>query len=112
MVGVSGEKVEMEVWNLQRTIDLSNLLFIETVFKKYGYPGKTLVDTPTNEVAWYVIQHSEKIPQYFEMIKKAGIKKRTPLYPCGYDGRPLLDEPTQGTNLWDTGHMPSSKNRH
>ena len=78
LVGASRERVEMEVWNLQRTIDLSNLLFIETVFKKYGYPGKTLVDTPTNEVAWYVIQHSEKIPQYFEMIKKAGIKKELP----------------------------------
>ena len=78
LVGVSKEKVEMEVWKLQRTIDLSNLLFIENIFKKYGYPGKSLVDTPTNEVAWYVIQHSEKIPQYFEMIKKAGIKKELP----------------------------------
>jgi hypothetical protein len=75
LIGVSGDRVEMELWNLQSTIDASNLSFIENVFKKYGYPGKTLVDTPTNEVAWYVIQHSKKIPQYFEMIKKAGVKK-------------------------------------
>jgi hypothetical protein len=78
VIGVSKEKVEMELWNLQRKLDSLNLLFIETIFKKYGYPGKSLVDTPTNEVAWYVIQHSEKIPQYFETIKKAGTKGELP----------------------------------
>ncbi|WP_161889268.1 DUF6624 domain-containing protein [Pontibacter russatus] len=71
-----------ELWdyiqsNMMKT-DSSNLVFIEEVFSKYGYPGKTLVGAKTNEVAWNVIQHSEKIPQYIDIIKKAGIEKELP----------------------------------
>jgi len=58
--------------------DSSNLVFIEKVFAKYGYPGKILVGTKTNEVAWNVIQHSDKIPQYIGLIKKAGKEKELP----------------------------------
>jgi hypothetical protein len=58
-------------WALQNQIDSLNVIFIEGIFKKYGYPGKTLVDTPANESAWYIIQHSKKIHQYLPMIKKA-----------------------------------------
>src|SRR5476651_2375511 len=36
-------------WALQNRLDSLNVVFIEAVFKKYGYPGKTLVDTPANE---------------------------------------------------------------
>src|SRR6476620_8823033 len=37
-----------------------------------------MVGEPTNEVAWYVIQHSDKIARYFEIIKKAGQNKEIP----------------------------------
>jgi hypothetical protein len=50
-------------------------VFIEKVFVKYGYPGKSLVDTPANESAWYIIQHSQKIQQYLPMMKKAAEQK-------------------------------------
>jgi hypothetical protein len=55
----------------QNIADSLNVAFIDGVFKKYGYPGKTLVDTPTNEAAWYVIQHSHKIDQYMPLIRSA-----------------------------------------
>lgn len=58
-------------WTKQNRLDSLNMVFIEGVIKKYGYPGKTLVDTPANEAAWYVLQHSPKIEQYFDVIKKA-----------------------------------------
>lgn len=58
-------------WTKQNRLDSLNLVFIEGVIKKYGYPGKTLVDTPANESAWYVLQHSPKIEQYFGVIKRA-----------------------------------------
>jgi hypothetical protein len=58
-------------WDLQNHLDSLNLVFIGSVFNKYGYPGKTLVDTPANEAAWYIIQHSNKIHQYIPMMKKA-----------------------------------------
>ncbi|MDB5155148.1 MAG: DoxX family protein [Mucilaginibacter sp.] len=65
-------------WKLQNRLDSLNVVFIESVFKKYGYPGKTLVDTPANEAAWYIIQHSNKIHQYMPMMKKAADENELP----------------------------------
>ena len=65
-------------WTLQNRIDSLNVIFIELVFEKYGYPGKTLVDTPANETAWYIIQHSPKIHQYISMMKKAAGENELP----------------------------------
>lgn len=62
-------------WALQRHLDSLNLVFVEDVIKKHGYPGKTVVDTPANEAAWYIIQHSSKIHQYIDVIKKAAENK-------------------------------------
>lgn len=63
---------------LQGRLDSLNVLFIEKIFSKYGYPGKTLVDTPANESAWYIIQHSKKIHQYLPMMKKAADEGELP----------------------------------
>jgi len=72
---------------LQNHIDSSNLVFIEKVFDKYGYPGKSLVGTPTNESAWNLIQHSKKIDQYMPIIKKAAEENELPfsLYAMMFD---------------------------
>ena len=51
--------------------DSSNLLRVRAIIKRFGYPGKTLVGTPTNEAAFYVIQHSSRIPEYLPLIKQA-----------------------------------------
>lgn len=67
-------------WALQNKVDSSNVVFVEKVFDKYGYPGKTLVDTPANESAWYVIQHSKKIGKYLPMMKKAAEKGELPFH--------------------------------
>jgi hypothetical protein len=63
----------------QSNIDKQNLVFVERVIKEHGYPGKTLVGEPTNEAAWYVIQHSDKIATYFPVIKAAGAKGDLPM---------------------------------
>lgn len=65
-------------WKLQSQADSTNLIFIENVFVKYGYPGKSLVGEPTNEAAWYVIQHSPKINQYMPLMKTAAENKELP----------------------------------
>jgi hypothetical protein len=80
-------------WTLQNRIDSLNVIFIEKVFEKYGYPGKSLVDTPSNESAWYIIQHSKKIHQYLPMMKKAAEANELPfqLYAKMLD-RELMDE--------------------
>jgi len=83
-------------WKLQNQADSTNLIFIEDVFAKYDYPGKTLVGEPTNEAAWYVIQHSPKINQYIPLMKTAAENKELPfrLYAMMLD-RQLMDEGKQ-----------------
>jgi hypothetical protein len=66
------------IWEKQSHIDSSNLVRIEKIIAQYGYPGKSLVGTPTNEAAYYVLQHSPKIKQYFPLIESAARKGELP----------------------------------
>jgi hypothetical protein len=68
------------LWTRQNEIDIINLNRVEIILSQYGYPGKTLVGTPTNESAWYVIQHSPAIEKYFPLISKAGKQKELPFH--------------------------------
>lgn len=65
--------------HMQRA-DSSNLRRVEDIIWRYGYPGKTLVGRPTNEAAWYIIQHSEKIGQYLIWVKGAAEAGEIPFY--------------------------------
>lgn len=58
--------------------DSINIKKIDKIISKYGYPGKSLVGEPENTSAFYVIQHSNKIKNYFPLIKKAGKKNELP----------------------------------
>ena len=60
-----------KIWKQQYRIDSMNVAFIDSIFKIYGYPGKTLVGPGTIEVAWYIIQHAEDRYKYMPIIKKA-----------------------------------------
>lgn len=72
------QQANKRYWGLQNNIDSMNVVFIEAVFKKYSYPGKTLVGEPTNEAAWNIVQHSQKIDKYIAIIKKAAENKELP----------------------------------
>ena len=52
-------------------LDSLNLIFVESVFRKFGYPGSSLVGSKDNLSAWLIIQHSNKIDQYIDLIRKA-----------------------------------------
>lgn len=67
-----------KVYMILNKRDSINLIRIEEIIAKYGYPGKTLVGEPTNEAAWYVIQHSKKITNYFPIIQEAGSSNEIP----------------------------------
>ncbi|OWK71162.1 DUF6624 domain-containing protein [Pedobacter sp. AJM] len=61
------------LWKVMNEIDSVNLIKIEAIISKYGYPGKSMVGEPTNTAAFFVIQHSPNlIPTYYPLIKKAG----------------------------------------
>lgn len=58
-------------YSLIREIDSTNLVAVEEIINKYGYPSKSLVGEPANNAIFYVIQHSEKIDKYLPLIRKA-----------------------------------------
>ncbi len=70
--GFTVEEFDKRTWLIVNRQDSLNLVEVEKIIQNYKYPGKSLVGEPTNEAAWYVIQHSDKIEQYFPVIEKAG----------------------------------------
>lgn len=77
-LNIDKEEFKKKNWQLVAEQDSLNMQKIEKIISQYGYPGKTLVGEPTNQAAWYVIQHSTKIGKYLPLIKEAGKKKEIP----------------------------------
>jgi antitoxin component of RelBE/YafQ-DinJ toxin-antitoxin module len=92
-LGLTVNDALQHYWHLQNHIDSLNIIFIEKVMDKYGYPGKTLVGEPENEAAWTILQHSQKIRKYLSAVKYAAENKELPfkLYAMMLD-RELSDE--------------------
>lgn len=63
--------------------DSTNQVRVRAILKQYGYPGKSLVGTPTNEAAWSVIQHSQDIKTYLPLIRTAAKRGELPFYLYG-----------------------------
>lgn len=78
LVGYTVDELDKRKFEILSYHDSLNLIFVEQVIAAIGYPGKTLVGEPTNETAWLVLQHSDKIPQYFPLVKEAGEKGEIP----------------------------------
>lgn len=72
--GVSKDSLIDHLWKLQSGIDESNMARLAAIIEKYGYPGKSLVGTPSNEAAFYIIQHSSVIDRYLPLLKEAAEK--------------------------------------
>jgi len=109
------ENPTAETWPKQMLIDSSNIEFVEKTIEMYGYPGRSLVGEETNTAAWYVIQHSDKIDKYIELIKEAAEKDELPfrLYammldrhlmhqskPQIYGTQGFVGPPDQDSNIW------------
>jgi hypothetical protein len=73
-----GDKVQAYLINAMIASDSADLRRVEALVQHYGYPGKSLVGTPTNEAAFYVLQHSTRIPHYLPLIKQAADQKELP----------------------------------
>ena len=79
-LGVTRESLSTYIPGQMLHTDSSNAVRMRAILKQYGYPGKALVGEPTNEAAWYVIQHSPDINRYLPLIKKAVEKGELPFY--------------------------------
>ncbi len=70
----------VDTWPLQSAIDSANMDYIAKIIEEHGYPGTSLVGNQAGSVAWYVIQHSNKISTYIDQIKKAAETKELPYH--------------------------------
>ncbi|WP_337042675.1 DUF6624 domain-containing protein [Emticicia sp. 17c] len=68
---VKKEALTDYLWKLQEEVDSSNLVRVEKIIAQYGYPGRSIVGTPTNSAVFYVIQHSKVIDTYLPLVKNA-----------------------------------------
>jgi hypothetical protein len=69
-----GDVVRYMLQKIQES-DSTNLQRIRVIIREHGYPGKSLVGEPTNQAAFYVIQHSKEINTYLPVIRKAADQK-------------------------------------
>ena len=78
-------------------VDSANLARVEAIIMQYGYPGKSLVGLPTNEAAFYVLQHSKSIDQYLSVVEKAANQEELPfkLYAMMLDRSLMYNEKEQ-----------------
>mgnify|MGYP003575968908 CR=1 FL=1 len=72
--GIKKEHLNEHLWKLQGEIDSLNTARVEEIINKHGYPGISLVGNPTNEAAFYILQHSKVIDKYLPVIKEAAEK--------------------------------------
>lgn len=68
---LTAAEVQPRLIGLMLESDSADMRRVRAIIRRHGYPGKKLVGTPTNEAAFYVIQHSNSIPQYLPLIKRA-----------------------------------------
>jgi len=78
IVGYPKDYLDNNIWSLITKTDSINLLKVENIVQKYGYPGKSMVGEPTNTTVFLVIQHSPKISKYYPLIEEAGKNKEIP----------------------------------
>ena len=73
-LGMSTQQAAVYLSKQMMRTDSTNTQHISQIISRHGYPGKSLVGTPTNEAAFYVIQHSQLIKQYLPLVKQAAEK--------------------------------------
>lgn len=83
---------------LQKQYDSSNIQRIKAIINQYGYPGKSLVDSPTNKVTFYILQrylnqHPNEFPEFIPLLKASAETNEIPfsLYAIILD-RSLLEQ--------------------
>ncbi|MFW0718432.1 DUF6624 domain-containing protein [Pedobacter sp. N23S346] len=113
IVGYPKNYLDNNIWSLITKTDSVNLLKVEKIVLKYGYPGRSMVGEPTNTAVFLVIQHSPKISKYYPLIEEAGknieipftdvammldrklIEERKPqIYGTQLEGKSITDEQT------------------
>lgn len=102
--GYTQDEFDANPWGIIHKHDVANQKRMYEILDQYGYPGKSMVGSPTNLSAWLVIQHSEAIEKYLPMIREAGKQGELPLtYVALMEDRFLMNqgkEQLYGSQAW------------
>jgi hypothetical protein len=77
--GYTPGELEQKGWEIVAKQDTLHINQVKEIISKHGYPGRSLVGTPTNKAAWYVIQHSNQIEKFFPLVQQAGDENEIPM---------------------------------
>ncbi len=105
--GIRAEESEGDWVTRENMLETSNLDLVTSYLNKNRYPGKDTVGEPTNLVAFEIIKHNpEQIPQYLDVLKKAGREGQLPFtLVAELEDRYLMREgkpQVYGTQAWVT----------
>jgi hypothetical protein len=105
--GIRAEDSEGDWGIREKMLEMSNLDLVTSYLNKNKYPGKDTVGEPTNLVAFEIIKHNpEQIPQYLDVLKKAGREGQLPFtLVAELEDRYLMREgkpQVYGTQAWVT----------
>ncbi|WP_224488759.1 DUF6624 domain-containing protein [Robertkochia flava] len=114
-IGYTEKEFDANPWGIITKHDSLNQKRIYEILDQYGYPGKSLVGTPTHLSAWLVIQHSGAIEKYFPLIKEAGEQEELPMQYVGLmEDRLLMQqgrEQVYGTQAWGSALKNAPKGK-
>lgn len=70
--GLSPEEATSDLSEMRAQVDQWDLQYIEAIFEKNGYPGKSMVGEPTNLVAYEILKRNpQAIEKHINLIQKA-----------------------------------------
>ena len=88
------QQIKQELISLMNQSDKDNLQAIKAIIEIHGYPGKDLVTSEYQSVAWLVLQHSEDLEQYLDLLEQQAKLGQIPFSNYAYS----LDRVLMGNN--------------
>ncbi len=74
LYGIPKDSLGTDFWEKQSQLDKTNILYLDKVINKVGYPGRSMVGELSKDAAAEIIIHSNSIDKYIEEVKEAAEK--------------------------------------
>lgn len=114
-IGYTAKEFDANPWGIVHRHDVSNQKRVFEILDQYGYPGASMVGTPTHLTAFLVVQHSEAIEKYLPMIREAGAQGELPqTYVALMEDRYLMNqgkEQLYGSQAWGSPLIESDNGK-
>lgn len=75
---VSKDELPSRLIEAMMVSDSMNIQRVAEIIEDHGYPGKTLVGSPSNKAAFFIIHHSQFIDYFMPVVEEAARKEELP----------------------------------